>query len=244
MAKTGRRNLAAAARQADALRLRKEGRTFEEIGAALGISRQAAHKAVSSALKAVTREPALELQALELERLDALTAAVWPAASSGDLPAVDRVLRLMERRAKLCALDGAHRANELPDSLRELTRAYTQSADKEDRPADAPKPDPHREALARLDALAELTYPAAVAGNLDAVGKLIEIARHRARLTGADSAPIDDGQPDNIMALVRVLERARSRAREENFAAGDQAETAGTEADHEPRCGATDETVA
>lgn len=48
---------------------------------------------------------AAELRAEEVSRLDAMLAGLWPDARRGHLGAVDRVLRLMERRARLLGLD-------------------------------------------------------------------------------------------------------------------------------------------
>jgi len=45
------------------------------------------------------------VRALELERCDRLQAAVWPAATQGDVAAVAAVLRIMERRARYLGLD-------------------------------------------------------------------------------------------------------------------------------------------
>lgn len=93
-------------RAADALRLRKEGATFAEIADALGYnSTQAAHGAVKRALDAIIREPAAEVLAVELERLDALWRGNYPKAQAGDHHAVSSCLRIMERRAKLLGLD-------------------------------------------------------------------------------------------------------------------------------------------
>jgi len=43
--------------------------------------------------------------AMEVERLDAMLMAVWAKAKKGDVAAVDRVLKIQERRAKLLGLD-------------------------------------------------------------------------------------------------------------------------------------------
>lgn len=51
-----------------------------------------------------TREQAREL---ESQRLDRMIGAVWRQATAGDLAAVDRVLRILERRARLLGLDMA-----------------------------------------------------------------------------------------------------------------------------------------
>jgi hypothetical protein len=106
------RRLEAADRQRRALELRKAGKGFDAIAAELGYdSRSGAHKAVMTGLKATLREPAEELRTLELERLDALLSALWPVALQGDQGAVDRVLRVMERRSKYLGLDTTERTD-------------------------------------------------------------------------------------------------------------------------------------
>ena len=95
-------------RHLKALELRKAGATYRAIAEQLGYAQpRGAHKAVSSALKATLREPAEELRTLELERLDAMALALWRRAQAGDEKAVDRCLRIMERRARLLGLDAA-----------------------------------------------------------------------------------------------------------------------------------------
>lgn len=108
MSRTGSRRVQAAERRVQALALRREGATFTEIGEALGINRSAAHKAVSRALDELAQlaeGEVVSLRALELDRLDALQRSVWTQAMDGALPAVDRVLKIMERRSKLLGLD-------------------------------------------------------------------------------------------------------------------------------------------
>lgn len=48
-----------------------------------------------------------EALAMELDRLDTLQAALWPAAMGGDVRAVDSALRVMTLRAKLLGFDVA-----------------------------------------------------------------------------------------------------------------------------------------
>ena len=50
-------------------------------------------------------ELAEHLRELENQRLDELQASLWDKALAGVLPAADRILRIMERRAKLNGLD-------------------------------------------------------------------------------------------------------------------------------------------
>jgi hypothetical protein len=92
----------------EALELRLQGLTFDQIGARMGFSRQRAHALVTEELARVNgerNEAAAQLRNLEAERLDRLQAAVWPMAMGGDLKAVDRVLAIMARRARLLSLD-------------------------------------------------------------------------------------------------------------------------------------------
>ena len=68
-------------------------------------TRQAAMRSCQTALREVTALPSEELQALELERCDALQSAIWGLAMAGDPQSYQNVLRTMERRAKLLGLD-------------------------------------------------------------------------------------------------------------------------------------------
>lgn len=89
-----------------AIELRKAGATYDKIAEALGYeNRSGAYKIVVGALRDLVQEPAKELRTLEAERLDAMTLALWTRAQKGDLPAIDRLLRIMERRARLLGLD-------------------------------------------------------------------------------------------------------------------------------------------
>ena len=95
-------------REAQALELRRWGATYASIGEKLGISEVAALKAVERALIRldIESEPAkLVIRKQEIDRLDALSRAIAPKLLVGDLMAVDRALRIQERRAKLLALD-------------------------------------------------------------------------------------------------------------------------------------------
>ena len=93
-----------------ALEFRRQGMTFEEIGIEMGISTNSASQIVNRVLRKMAKmdaETVKVLRALELERLDAMQAQIWPEAMSGDLKAIDRILKIMERRAKLAGLDAA-----------------------------------------------------------------------------------------------------------------------------------------
>ena len=124
--KTSDDMISAALRQTDALGLRQSGKTFAEIAAQLGYSDPSgARNAVLAALRDNVTEPNAEMRTLELARLDALHEALWVKALGGDLGAIDRILKLMERRAKILGLDAPpQRADEDIDELirRELGR--------------------------------------------------------------------------------------------------------------------------
>jgi hypothetical protein len=108
MSKTSGQNVKGAENRSKAIALRKEGSTYEEIGKTLSISTQRAHKIVTSELTRIRKETAEEtdeLRTLELQRLDAMFMVCYRDAQEGDYPAVDRCLKIMERRAKLLGLD-------------------------------------------------------------------------------------------------------------------------------------------
>lgn len=89
-----------------AVELRKAGASFQQIADQLGYAEPSgAHKAVTRALKAMLREPTEELRALELERLDKMLFGIWRKAIAGGTWEIDRVLKIMERRATLLGLD-------------------------------------------------------------------------------------------------------------------------------------------
>jgi hypothetical protein len=95
-------------RQGRALELRRMGWGYVEIASALGIGKSQAHRLVKAGLAeayATVVSEATELRAEELSRLDAMLSGLWPDARKGDVLSVDRVLKIMERRAKLLGLD-------------------------------------------------------------------------------------------------------------------------------------------
>lgn len=110
----GRRNTQS--RDIDALQLRREGKTYDEIADELHFSnRSAAWKAVQRAIKvtdvAATRD---EHKAVELARLDEYTAALAPLAKKGDLGAIDRLLAISKHRARLLELYTSVNAPRVP----------------------------------------------------------------------------------------------------------------------------------
>ena len=107
-------HLAAADRQAQALDLRRAGASVRDIGRALGVDHTTAKKYLDKAmadLQAAQNEKAEATRAVELDRLDRLHMAAWPLATGKDtdadtrFKAIDRLVRIADRRAKLLGLD-------------------------------------------------------------------------------------------------------------------------------------------
>lgn len=155
------RDVDTAARDAEACRLRARGYTYDEIAAELGMSSKSrAYDAVQRALVDTVREPADEVRQLELIRLDEMHQAAravmeathyvvdkgqvveWNGAPLIDdgpvLAAIDRMLRVQERRARLLGLDSPQRvsidAQQIGDDIRDLIAALTGHDDDEPEP--------------------------------------------------------------------------------------------------------------
>lgn len=131
-------------RRRKALELRKAGVTYNGIGQTLGISETQARKDVEQAIKSITREPAEQVLALELERLDRLfyeafryaTHSVIRHTDENDnkfdikldtdqqMRAIDRAVKLMDRRAKYLGLEQAPRNDAMTQVLGEMAKAF------------------------------------------------------------------------------------------------------------------------
>jgi hypothetical protein len=114
-----------AARRQRALSLRMAGLDWQSIADKLGYaSRGAACTDVDRAYKTIKTELDETVhvhRVLESARLDRLQVGVWTKALAGDVRAVDAVLRIMTRRAKLLGLDGAGAADaSSPDELTKM----------------------------------------------------------------------------------------------------------------------------
>ena len=92
----------------ETLRLRSQGLTYQKVADALGIDKSTAYRRCQRALAAIPAEAVEEYRKLEGERLDAMLEVALEKALSGEkgaLFAMDRVLAIMDRRAKLLGLD-------------------------------------------------------------------------------------------------------------------------------------------
>jgi hypothetical protein len=90
-----------------AFELRKAGVSYEKIAERVGYKNaNTAANAVSRTLKRSRKHVDTDdMVNMELSRLDALQAVAWRRAKEGDLPAIDRILKIMERRAHYLGLD-------------------------------------------------------------------------------------------------------------------------------------------
>lgn len=102
------------AREQEAVKLRQENRSYGYIAETLGFANKGgAHKAVERGMRRGFVEPAAAVRELEADRLDRLSEVVWEILLNTALSvevrlrAVDRMVRLMERRARLLGLDHA-----------------------------------------------------------------------------------------------------------------------------------------
>lgn len=94
-------------RERHVLALRAQGLPFDAIADRLGYANRAgAWRAYQRAMSATGNEDMslAEQRDLELHRIDIVLSRVWPAASRGDLAAVDRFERLSRHRAKLLGM--------------------------------------------------------------------------------------------------------------------------------------------
>lgn len=93
-------------KHAQALKMRQAGASYEDIARVLGYkSASGAYSAIKAGLKKTLQEPAEELRFLELSRLDEALKAIWPEVRKGSLFAIDRFLKISERRSRLLGLD-------------------------------------------------------------------------------------------------------------------------------------------
>jgi hypothetical protein len=106
--KTGDKAISYAMKKRRALELRSAGWGFKAIADEIGWkSHSSAHDAVMKALKETLQEPADALRVLEAERLNDLYKKCMDRIDNDHLWAVDRALKVMERRASLLGLDAS-----------------------------------------------------------------------------------------------------------------------------------------
>ena len=112
---TAAQKIKIAERSAKALTLRKTGANYRAIAVAIssefGIEKYSvtqAHRDISRELDRIAKDStlnAVQVRSLELERLDVYLLAIARDVQKGDFLAIDRALKISERRAKLLGID-------------------------------------------------------------------------------------------------------------------------------------------
>jgi len=106
------RRVKALEKQKQALALRLAGVSYEQIAEQLGYSSHTgAWQAVNRALKRTIQEPSDAVREVEVKRLDAVLVAIWSQVKQGNLSAVDRYIKVAQRRADLLGLDAPKRTD-------------------------------------------------------------------------------------------------------------------------------------
>ena len=88
------------------------GLSYREIADAMGVSVASICRDANLILDRMKEEQITALvkaRTIDARRLDRTLNAIWPDVQKGDLPTIDRFLRLMERRARLLGLDAPTR---------------------------------------------------------------------------------------------------------------------------------------
>jgi hypothetical protein len=128
------------AKERQALDLKRAGVTYDRIAEEVGYAnRGAAYKAVHRAIERTHQDAADDLVPILVDRLERAHFAIWPKVIKGDPAAVPRMLRIMERLARLKGLDVATSRGEQSDLDAEILALHGElAAGAVDRPAGHP----------------------------------------------------------------------------------------------------------
>ena len=98
------------AKEAKVLDLRRAGFTFQRIAEEVGYNQASgAQRAYNRIMARHIPQAPEEHRQQELDRLDRMQVALWPRAMKGDDKAINTIIRLMERRARLVGIDAPTR---------------------------------------------------------------------------------------------------------------------------------------
>jgi len=96
----------AAVKRAKVVEAVADGATYEQAAQQAGYAtRSGAYKAFWKAVDGHTADAVDQHRTLVVQRLDALQVGLWDKAVSGDVKAVNAVLRIIEQRSRLLGLD-------------------------------------------------------------------------------------------------------------------------------------------
>lgn len=93
------------------LELRLAGANLEAIGRQVGLHKSNVSRRIKDALADIPAAEADALRTIENERLDGMQVAIWNRVRKGDLSAIDRAIRISERRSRLNGLDAPQRVD-------------------------------------------------------------------------------------------------------------------------------------
>ncbi len=117
-------NAEAEERRVKVFELTKAGASLRQIAQQLSVSHETVRKDRDAVLKELQKVQIVEAEqyrVLELERLDMAMIAIAPQVKKGSFQAIDRWIRLSERRSKLLGLDAPtkidHRFDKDPEQL-------------------------------------------------------------------------------------------------------------------------------
>lgn len=97
-------------KESESFTLRMAGASYQQIADQVGYADPSgAYRAFNRALSRIIMEEPDEMRLLELSRLDRIQIEIYRNATQGQLGAVDRYLKIAERRAKLMGIDAAER---------------------------------------------------------------------------------------------------------------------------------------
>lgn len=103
--KTDRTHWRKAKEREKTMQLRLAGATYREIAEAMDCSVSTAKRRCETSLAEIGKQERELLRSLEVDRLDRLQRAVWADAIQGDLPSIDRALKIIDQRSKLLGLN-------------------------------------------------------------------------------------------------------------------------------------------
>lgn len=115
--------LTTAEKTIEVIRRRRAGLTYEKIHAELGIDPATAHRWVKAALREATARRTAEVEVMrteQIDRLEALLAAVWPEAEKGNVLSVAEARRLV---MAIADLTGARSPIQVSWGLADVQRA-------------------------------------------------------------------------------------------------------------------------
>ncbi|AMO58243.1 hypothetical protein GZ77_21175 [Endozoicomonas montiporae] len=146
---TGKKRISNNELRRKALDLRTIGLSYQQIADQLGVSKSAAHRAVVKSLEALqeeTKKLAKLNKTLDLQRLELIIREAMKLSLKGDLQAMDRVMKAIDRRAKIYGFEAPQKISQTtpegeeiqqgvvvvpsPMDLEDWVKAFQQKQDK------------------------------------------------------------------------------------------------------------------